>query len=66
LGELLIGARAAEVGGVRVSGAHDRIEDAEFGVSWQLVPANLAEFMSRPGSYDKLISMMNLEVAAFG
>ena len=37
-----------------------------FGVSWQLVPANLAELMSKPGSYDKLMSMKKIEVAAFG
>ena len=38
----------------------------KFGVSWQLVPANLAELMSKPGSYDKLMSMKKIEVAAFG
>jgi len=38
----------------------------KFGVSWQLVPANLAELMSKPGSYEKLMSMKKIEVAAFG
>jgi predicted 3-demethylubiquinone-9 3-methyltransferase (glyoxalase superfamily) len=38
----------------------------KFGVSWQLVPANLAELMSKPGSYAKLMSMKKIEVAAFG
>ena len=37
-----------------------------FGVSWQLVPANLAVLMSKPGAYDKLMSMKKIEVAAFG
>jgi predicted 3-demethylubiquinone-9 3-methyltransferase (glyoxalase superfamily) len=37
-----------------------------FGVSWQLVPANLADLMSKPGSYEKLMSMKKIEVAAFG
>jgi predicted 3-demethylubiquinone-9 3-methyltransferase (glyoxalase superfamily) len=38
----------------------------KFGVSWQLVPANLAELMSKPGSYEKLMNMKKIEVAAFG
>lgn len=37
-----------------------------FGVSWQLVPANLAEVMAKPGSYQKLMGMKKIEVAAFG
>ncbi len=37
-----------------------------FGVSWQLVPANLEELMTRPGSWDKLMSMKKIEIAAFG
>ena len=36
----------------------------KFGVSWQLVPAKLADLMSKPGSYDKLVSMKKIEVAA--
>ncbi len=38
----------------------------KFGVSWQLVPANMAELMSKPGSYEKLMNMKKIEVAAFG
>ena len=38
----------------------------KFGVSWQLVPDNLSELMSKPGSYEKLMSMKKIEVAAFG
>jgi len=38
----------------------------KFGVSWQLVPANLDELMAKPGSYQKLMGMKKIEVAAFG
>ena len=38
----------------------------KFGLSWQLVPANLGELMSKPGSYDTLMSTRKIEVAAFG
>ena len=38
----------------------------KFGVSWQLVPANLSELMSKPGAYETLMSMKKVEVAAFG
>ena len=38
----------------------------KFGVSWQLVPANLEELMGRPGSYETLMGMKKIEVAAFG
>lgn len=37
----------------------------KFGVSWQLVPANLEELMSRPGSYETLMGMKKIEIAAF-
>ncbi len=37
-----------------------------FGVSWQLVPATIAELMSKPGSYEKLMGMKKIEVSAFG
>jgi predicted 3-demethylubiquinone-9 3-methyltransferase (glyoxalase superfamily) len=36
-----------------------------FGVSWQLVPDNLGELMSRPGAYAKLMGMKKIEIAAF-
>lgn len=37
-----------------------------FGVSWQLVPDNLAELMTRPGAYQALMGMKKIEVAGFG
>lgn len=37
-----------------------------FGLSWQLVPANLDELMAKPGAYEKLMGMKKIEVAAFG
>lgn len=37
-----------------------------FGVSWQIVPANLGELMSTPGAYPKLMGMKKIDVAAFG
>lgn len=38
----------------------------QFGVSWQVVPANMGELMAKPGAYDKLLEMKKLEIAAFG
>jgi predicted 3-demethylubiquinone-9 3-methyltransferase (glyoxalase superfamily) len=38
----------------------------KFGVSWQLVPADLEELMSKPGAYEKLMGMKKIEIAAFG
>ncbi|MFZ0531228.1 MAG: VOC family protein [Propionicimonas sp.] len=37
-----------------------------FGLSWQLVPANLGELMAKPGAYEKLMGMKKIDVAAFG
>lgn len=37
-----------------------------FGLSWQLIPANLAELMAKPGAYDKLMRMKKIEIAEFG
>lgn len=37
-----------------------------FGVSWQVVPTNLGELMSKPDAYEKLMGMKKIEVAAFG
>lgn len=37
-----------------------------FGLSWQLVPANLGELMSIPDAYQKLLEMKKIEIAAFG
>lgn len=36
-----------------------------FGVSWQVVPANMAELMRRPGAYQKMMDMKKIEIAAF-
>lgn len=37
-----------------------------FGLSWQFVPANLAELMARPGAFAALMEMKKIEVAGFG
>lgn len=37
-----------------------------FGLSWQVVPANLDDLMRNPGAYDKLMAMKKLDIAAFG
>lgn len=36
-----------------------------FGVSWQIVPANMGELMDRPGAYDALLGMGKLVIADF-
>ena len=36
-----------------------------FGLSWQLVPSNLGELMAKPGSYEKLLGMKKIDIAAF-
>ncbi len=38
----------------------------QFGLSWQLVPANLAELMATPGAYAKLMAMKKIDISAFG
>ncbi len=37
-----------------------------FGVSWQIVPANLGELMQARGAYQQLMQMKKIETAAFG
>jgi predicted 3-demethylubiquinone-9 3-methyltransferase (glyoxalase superfamily) len=37
----------------------------EFGVSWQIVPAAIADYMSKPGAYGKLMTMKKLDLSAF-
>lgn len=37
----------------------------EFGVSWQVVPANLGELMQRPGSFATLMRMHKIVIADF-
>lgn len=36
-----------------------------FGVSWQVVPANLEELMQSPDAYPRLMAMKKIEIAAF-
>lgn len=38
----------------------------QFGLSWQLVPADLGELMATPGAYEKLLGMKKIDIAAFG
>lgn len=37
-----------------------------FGLSWQIVPVNLPELMTKPGAFEKLMEMKKIEIAAFG
>ncbi|RRJ87880.1 VOC family protein [Gulosibacter macacae] len=37
----------------------------EFGVSWQIVPANMEELMAKPGAYEKMMQMSKIEIDAF-
>ncbi|MGM7667659.1 VOC family protein [Microbacterium sp. A93] len=37
----------------------------QFGLSWQIVPENMGELMSRPGAYEKMMKMKKLIVADF-
>lgn len=36
----------------------------KFGVSWQVVPTNLSELLSRPGAMKALMTMKKLDIAA--
>lgn len=36
-----------------------------YGVSWQIVPVNMGELMSRPGAYPKMMQMKKLVIADF-
>jgi len=36
-----------------------------FGLSWQIVPANIGELMTRPGAYQRLMGMKKLVIADF-
>jgi len=35
-----------------------------FGVSWQVLPANLSELTSRPGGYQRMLQMKKIDIAA--
>lgn len=37
----------------------------KYGVSWQIVPANMAELMEKPGAYVKMMEMKKLVIADF-
>lgn len=37
-----------------------------FGLSWQVIPANLGALMQAPGSFEKLMHMKKIDTAAFG
>lgn len=37
----------------------------KFGVSWQIVPANMDELMERPGAFEKMLAMKKLVIAEF-
>lgn len=37
----------------------------EFGVSWQIVPANMGELMARPGAYERMLEMKKIVIADF-
>lgn len=38
----------------------------QFGVSWQIIPADWAEYLSKPGAYQKMLTMKKIEIAQFG
>ncbi|MFT4108613.1 VOC family protein [Propionicimonas sp.] len=38
----------------------------KFGLSWQLVPTDMADLMSTPGAYEKLMGMKKIEISDFG
>lgn len=37
----------------------------QFGVSWQIVPTQMAELMQRPGAYERMLQMKKLVIADF-
>jgi len=37
----------------------------KFGLSWQIVPANMGELMQKPGAYAKMMQMKKLVIADF-
>ncbi len=37
----------------------------EFGVSWQVIPANMDELMSKPGAYEKMMGMTKIRINQF-
>lgn len=37
----------------------------QYGLSWQVVPANMEELMKKPGAWDKMMKMKKLVIAEF-
>ena len=37
----------------------------EFGVSWQVIPDNMEQLMSKPGAYERLMQMKKIEIKDF-
>ncbi|QQS26930.1 VOC family protein [bacterium] len=37
----------------------------KYGLSWQIVPANMEELMKKPGAFAKLMDMKKIEIASF-
>ncbi len=37
----------------------------KYGLSWQVVPANMGELMQRPGAWDKMMQMKKFVIAEF-
>ncbi len=37
----------------------------QFGLSWQIVPAEMASLMSRPGAFEAMLAMRKIEIAGF-
>ena len=37
----------------------------KFGVSWQIVPSNMEELMTKPGAFEKLLEMHKIKIADF-
>ena len=38
----------------------------KFGLSWQLIPDNLGELMTKPDAFSTLMNMKKIEISAFG
>lgn len=36
-----------------------------YGVSWQIVPRDMAELMARPGAFERMLEMKRLIIADF-
>lgn len=43
---------------------YGRCED-RYGISWQVVPANIVELLKKPGAFGKMMNMKKLVIAEF-